>query len=1324
MSPLRKALLLLFSLLILTLALYPKTFLLKILEWKIQCVCSKTFGTTLHFEELSWEKGEILIKKGSLEKEKMVAFSFQQASFKPLLQGSILKGECLVSGLLIHHQKEKNGSPFIPSFLKPCKKSPFLSFEINVKIPQAELLLEKEAEICHYFCDLDLLFHENHLKGQLILDEKKNTPQLILKISQEPHNLLYVTSSFDSHDFPSLYSLINYFAPPQAPSSLTSWVFNKGKIDGFLQLAVRQGALSEVKSCLKISSLEGDNSEYHLLGSLDSFTSSLYIDLHTLSSFEGEFDLTGGKLALKDFWQNINSISDLHSKICVKKGRVESSTIKGRLMGMEGELFLNWKAEDTLMEMDFQGSSQDLSAFIPEMIRTEFINSFPDDHFLLKALWKRRGRGHELKGNLSITDLSERHSLDFGCLFNEEITNECEGNFPFSLSQSRDHFLKTMKEQFSLSQNYLGWFRGENLPIEKFISPFLCRGTALKGRGRADFEGTVDSQHLILSYSGRDIHLTGPIFSLEVPLLKEGGIHCIDFKRGDHVGLLPIRHGIFWQKSGDITFSNVDALLSFDNRKIGVQKIKAEWKELDFQGDVTINFHAKDNIDLVIAADTLQGPIQDLQCFVSHFFPSFFWNIPFEGVVEGTCDTLFLRYHFSPIPELLEGHIRGKLVANYENPLFTISDWQTEVMYDFETKRVSLEGGRGTLKIPFKELTYEFSTPVLVFSDLPQMQIDFSCLLEKEGSPFGNIVGKTTALEGKRRHIGFSGLIGEEIFLLEGIESDNHYTFSHGRLGDWEAEGNFILNGEKWEVEKFHIQKQHHVHAELDMCCHYQASLVEGNVKLLDEEGGLLFNFPLGKLQYGKNRILFEKFDFSLPQWGRSHLVHLAQTFFPLKIVQEKIGWLEAVKHEEPLEGRISIEIESGEVKVSLNLKDGTYYLYDKPFELRNFSLLYAQEQINSWMYMCIQGGDYWCHFFSDSLSLNQGSITLSEHILSSNHPQGVDSLFATWGRDRQNNWSLETLEGTLCGIEASLVADRQEDSLLFMRGRVVIDSGKGGSFLSEKIKEYIKKLKITGIYEVGGEWAFDQKSGEVKSFIGTAAAHHFGLYGIEVSDASCLLNYQLGQFIITDFVARDWAGRIFLNRASITQKGEGKWVSIDQVKLEELRFSRLKSPWTGKNGNFPSLYVRLLQLDDVHGNLKNLKTFEGRGSLDFSNIPKRTFISQLLFLPTEITARIGLDLTALIPARGKIVYQIEKGRVLFTHFNEMYSSGKKSRFYLAEGLPAYIDLEGNVNLNIKMKQYNLLMKLAEFFTISVRGSMWHPTYTFSNQIEENEYIQ
>lgn len=61
----------------------------------------------------------------------------------------------------------------------------------------------------------------------------------------------------------------------------------------------------------------------------------------------------------------------------------------------------------------------------------------------------------------------------------------------------------------------------------------------------------------------------------------------------------------------------------------------------------------------------------------------------------------------------------------------------------------------------------------------------------------------------------------------------------------------------------------------------------------------------------------------------------------------------------------------------------------------------------------------------------------------------------------------------------------------------------------------------------------------------------------------------------------------------------------------------------------------------------------------------------------------------------------------------DVYSKGKMSKFYLPNNsLPSYIDFDGNLHMQVRMKQYNLIFKLAELFTVTVQGTVKKPTYT------------
>ncbi len=96
---------------------------------------------------------------------------------------------------------------------------------------------------------------------------------------------------------------------------------------------------------------------------------------------------------------------------------------------------------------------------------------------------------------------------------------------------------------------------------------------------------------------------------------------------------------------------------------------------------------------------------------------------------------------------------------------------------------------------------------------------------------------------------------------------------------------------------------------------------------------------------------------------------------------------------------------------------------------------------------------------------------------------------------------------------------------------------------------------------------------------------------------------------------------------------------------------------------------------------------------------------------------RIGLDLDVLTPVRGVIEYEIKDSRVAFTRFKDVYSKKRVSKFYLPNNSEqSYVDFDGNLNLHVRMKQYNIIFKLAELFTVTVQGDLQKPTYSLHKQ--------
>ena len=89
-----------------------------------------------------------------------------------------------------------------------------------------------------------------------------------------------------------------------------------------------------------------------------------------------------------------------------------------------------------------------------------------------------------------------------------------------------------------------------------------------------------------------------------------------------------------------------------------------------------------------------------------------------------------------------------------------------------------------------------------------------------------------------------------------------------------------------------------------------------------------------------------------------------------------------------------------------------------------------------------------------------------------------------------------------------------------------------------------------------------------------------------------------------------------------------------------------------------------------------------------------------------------------LNPVIGTIYYEIKEGKIFLTKLKDAYSQGKMSKFYLPNNSShqSYVDFDGNLNIQIKMKHDNLIFKLAELFTVTVQGNLQKPTYTLQKQ--------
>lgn len=1356
---LKRILLFLTLAIIVGVCLFPDKILLACVKYQTSRYCRKAFDASFSCDALVWEKGRIVFKNGVLFKPEEVRADFDEAALALSLNiktrelGGILE----IKGLRIVNRKTK--PQILPSLASPAL--PFFTFNLKTVIQEGEVFLYDYLNTSPLFqrfrFDLEHHVFAEQVFGAIAFDFEEKDPKLITRFWRMDDKVVRLKTDLHSHSLPVLYDLISYFFHDYMPKSMTHWKVNSGKLNGNLDFDLYNGVPICLKGTVSISDTHAENIPLELIGELDHFHANLDMDFSSVKTLNGEFYLKGGRLALDktpEFWQGLWDLRNLHTRICVKEGKIESSDFRANFMGMDGEIVLDWQSPDTLMRMGFQGYSNEIATLFPGTYQTNFREAFVNDHFTVQAAVSRSGEGLELEGTLTIKG-EEEHLLAFGCLFGqgkEEVATAHEKTLPFSLSRSVDTFLDHVADQFCLSKKRFGWFSGKGFPLEKFLSPFLLADVRMEASGLADFQGTFDERYLVVSYEGEDFHLESPHFTLRTDCIEEKdstdvvAVHYLDLQTWTHVGFLPLKNASYYQKNRDLLFTNGSGMVHFENNRIHIQEVESYWNRLLLKGSLEIVIKALDDVDLTICADYIAGPASDGQRILSHFSDSIFWEIPFQGEVESRKEAFSFHYHFSPTAELLSGHLQGDFKGYVEKPhvgceghvFYDLAD----IKLDIATDLCSFQGTVSKNAIVLE------GERIALYADRLEGGLHINDFVYGSWEGEGNVEwhGKEITLhnfflrEKEKGEFALSGSYHRDQKLWKGNLESFRWDFGETR-SIWEPKGEIFGSGTfEWGLAEggkanldtsFHDLQFGGIHLGdgKDLICAYSSKdgvTIEGlEVEIPTEKG--VEKYKLGRFFYDLNnqKFLFEGFDFSLPPEKLPWITDLAGSLFPGKVHPTLIEWVESLKKNEPLEGRVSLEVYPDNVWVYLSLKDGAYYLSDYQFNLKNFLLLYDPQEFNIWTQVLHRENYYWVHLSTDSMTMSRGKLDISEHELSPALSAGSQTVVAEWERDREKGFHVSGVQGNFHGLQCALRASQPLDfsDRIELEGKIAFDADRLRQLVGKDLEDIMNRLCIQGEYALEGSVVIPKSDFSRFSFSGMLKGSNIHLAQVGLDAIASELEYHPDHLTFKNLNVKDWAGRLSISQADFVRNA-GIWsASCDKLNLEEVRLSRLKSPWTRWKSRdkpfFRSLFIRSFDLSDFHGLLNDTESFSGKGILEFTNLPKKTLFTNLLFIPAEITARIGLDLTNLIPVRGTIDYKICDGKIHFNEFKEMYSDSKRSRFYLAEGTPAYIDLKGNLNFKLKMKQYNLLMKLAEFFTISVKGTVLNPTYTFTNQPDD-----
>ncbi|MBS0623105.1 MAG: hypothetical protein JSS62_00620 [Verrucomicrobia bacterium] len=1258
---------------------------------------------------MDWEQGHIVVQEGMLSRNGKEIATFSSAEFRPSINvREWLWGGCLqISKLKIR----QNSIPLTATSHDKVRQGRFF-FQPDISLHVLDAVMVPQNEQRPIRFDFILQKKRKDVLGHVALYEAQRPTEILFSV-QDHHQ--QVTAQFHDLSLCSFQTACDLFLSSGQAKALLDWQIQEGSIEGYFNADFEQGVLKNCRSNICIKEFQARYQE--------------------------------GLIA--------QQIPVCHLQVEVEKGVLTQVELDGNIFGVQTDISLNWLHDSELMHLHCEGSLDQSLSFFPAFLQDGLRHTFVGQTLCLTTQLVKHHHGLELEGVLTDAD---QHRLEFGC------------QFPFLTDTSVScSLVDSLKQQFCLYEGFLGWFMAKELPVETFLKPYLLGEAQVQFCGYLNVEGSFNERYLAMFYQGHDVNFETASLRLDIPVIKESGVHYVDFVTAEHVGYLPIQGACYEQKNCQFVMEDVTSVLHIENTSFSFQNIANLWNGLPLSGCVDIEINSLYDMIVEIAFACNQGSLLAGQQLLHHFVHTALDQLPMQGTFSlDPLETSFI-FHFTPQMEILKGRVKGSTCFQLDLPIAKFKEGRGAFTYDFGTK--SLE---------FSML--EAQTSVCGRSLCMVSQV---CILHPQA---WNWQGSLVGLEPYPLHLEAKWdkeiCIQAERLSIKGRQEGEHYYFDHLIWQDYQGSAVLYADEKNYSLEQLILA--HPKMGRCEICGTWDRSIQEAQGKIILEaldlaqilpsktgpwgimgtfsgKGTLKWNahqglcammqgehrnlefgslqfgnsdelivsydskegfcleglealglYRLGALHYDPNaqRAYFDGFDFVLTNDKLPWLTEVASTLFSGKIYPSTLDFLSQLKQEGPLCGRLWIDLAPQNLRVHLKMQDGEYYFGQQVWNLKDFSLVYDPQDIHVKTGLRLGQIDSCIHWTANSQYLSRGTLVIQQE-------QAEDILTATWHQDPTFGYVIDNIQGSFAGVTCSLSHFSPSEHSFDFEGNISCQPQTTVSLFPFDVQQWIHNYQLAGSLCLKGQFSFPKHDllhphfkGEL---VGTDVA--FSTVVIALLTSQCEINPN--RIELRNIAIRDWSGDLFCDQLRLLKKD--RWlIEADHIALHDFRLSRLDSSWTkrerGSRPVFRSLFINTCEMHHVKGFLSDKYSLSAEGQVQFTHTPRRTLFSNLMMIPAEITARIGLDLTALIPAKGTIQYKIAEGKIHFLDFQDVYSDSKRSRFYLVENQPSYINLDGELNLCIRMKQYNLLMKLAELFTFTVKGTIKSPQYTFTSQ--------
>lgn len=459
------------------------------------------------------------------------------------------------------------------------------------------------------------------------------------------------------------------------------------------------------------------------------------------------------------------------------------------------------------------------------------------------------------------------------------------------------------------------------------------------------------------------------------------------------------------------------------------------------------------------------------------------------------------------------------------------------------------------------------------------------------------------------------------------------------------------------------------------------------------------------------HRNTLEGIHFILPMEESDHLLLAMRQYFDTKQLK---SFLDEVEAEEKLEGVLNLELDGDYYSIEVNLKEGEYAYRDVRAHLTNPTFTVSSDKTSAAFSLDI--ADQKIYTYGETTSnwktpLKKGVMAISP-LPFNEEPTEETAVMARWKRD-DSGITVDLLKGSFGGIIVDFKegpGEARENSTL--EGDIFINRREAAQFLPKPFA----KMQVGKGYGLSGTLTLPKLGPKDFRFQGRVFGKNYELLGYIGRTLTGKVIATTAEVILKDIALEDPAGQLKAEHAAAHYTSAKGWhLYTPSIVINEFRPGLLKKVANEQPPSSKSFLISEFQLQNLQGFVSDLGSFSGLGEFSFTTTTKKS--PSFLSIPADLIARIGLDFDALSPSQGTIHYEIRDEKVILTKLEDVFSEGRISRFYLPSGAPpSYIDFGGNLNIKVKMKQYNLLFKLAELLTVTVHGHWKKPQFSLGKR--------